>query len=82
MHESRIKAMHTRTQRLSKAFEAEHGRLPTVKEIGELVSAEMSAAQAKSRENYSGDGGFRSMSKERLSEVSREAAKKRWHGKG
>lgn len=37
--------------------------------------------QAKSRINYSGNGGFRSLDKDKLKEISKKGAQARWHGK-
>lgn len=76
--ESRIKAMQTRLDRLSAQYKEEHGTEPTVTVLNELVRAELSAAQAKSRENYSGDGGLRSMTPERRKEISKLGNERRW----
>lgn len=44
----------------------------------EALKAKRQEWQAKSRENYKGTGGFASLSKEQLQEISRKANAKRW----
>ena len=51
-----------------------------LKEFGteEAVAEEMRKRQKKSRENYSGNGGFRSMDKDKLKEISKKGLTSRW----
>lgn len=48
----------------------------------EAVMEEMAKRQKKSRENYSGNGGFRSMDKDRLKEISKKGLTSRWKKEG
>lgn len=78
MNPSRAKAINTRLKRLSSAFETKHGRDPTIEELNTLYKAELSAAQKKSRKNYSGDGGLRAQTKAKRQEISKLGNQKRW----
>lgn len=78
MQQSRAQAINTRLKRLSAAFEAKHGREPTIEELNTLYKAELSVAQKKSRKNYSGDGGLRAQTKAKRQEISKLGNQKRW----
>ena len=47
----------------------------------EALKAKRQEWQAKSREKYSGNGGFRALEKSKLIEIAKLGAKKRWEKK-
>lgn len=56
-----VKAVNTRRERLSKAFESEFNRPPTITELNDLYSEEMRRIGSKSSRNKGGVGGFHHM---------------------
>lgn len=79
MNERTQKAVNTRIERLTRLFNIQHGRSPSMEEIQALYSAEMRHIGSKSSRNAKGTGGFAKLTPEQRREVSQKALKARWH---